>query len=233
MAIESGFQVRLGIYEIDGDVVNLRAEIWRLLEPRLDAIIAAYLTNVFQVAPLYRKRMDENRKSFADTFKFYTERLLNKPFDEQWVKDAYDRAAAEIKVGLDMRNRGASSIAVLNDLSKCIFERNRFSARKGFRLLNAATRIFMLDTANAVACHNSVEAQRAKKRTDELADAIKSFAGAVEGVRQIVANVISSISSTSDKLAELANTASGQTNTAAYAAEDTASRIGSIAAATD
>jgi len=31
MAVEPGFQVRLGIYQIDADVVHLRAEIWRLL----------------------------------------------------------------------------------------------------------------------------------------------------------------------------------------------------------
>jgi methyl-accepting chemotaxis protein len=233
MAVEPGFQVRLGIYEIDADVVNLRAEIWRLLAPRLDAIIAAYLAHILEVAPLYRKKMEEGRKSYTDTFKYYTERLLNNPFDEEWVKDAYDRAAAEIKSGLDMRTRSATAIALLNDLSKCIYEHNRFSPRKGFRLLNAATRIFMLDAANAVASHNSMEVQQAKTRSDELTNAIKSFARSVDGVREIIASVAKSISSTSDQLAELGKTASGQTDMAAHAAEDTASRIGSIAAATD
>ncbi|MGO9699483.1 MAG: methyl-accepting chemotaxis protein [Xanthobacteraceae bacterium] len=233
MAIEPGFEVRLGIYRIDADVVSLRGEIWRLLAPRLDAIIAAYLANVFQVAPLYRKKMEESRKSYADMIKLYTERLLNNPFDEAWVQDAYDRAAAEIKVGLDMRNRSASSIALLGDLNECMSHRYRFSPRKGFRLINAATRIFMLDAANAVACHNKVEVQQAKERTDALANAIEQFAHAVEGVRQTVSNVIGAISSASDQLAELARTASNQTAVASHAAEDTASRIGSIAAATD
>jgi len=233
MAVESGFQVRLGIYRIDADIVKLRGEIWRLLAPRLDQIIAAYLDHVLEVAPLYRKRMEENRDAYARATVFYTQRLLNNPFDEQWVKDAYDRAAFESKNGLDMRTRSAGSIALLNGLTECIFEHNRFSPRKGFRLLNAATRIFMMDAANAVACHNSMEVQEAKKRTDELANAIKSFASAVEGVRGTIANVAASISSTSDQLAELAKTASGQTNAAAHAAEDTADRIGSIAAATD
>ena len=99
--------------------------------------------------------------------------------------------------------------------------------------MNAATRIFMLDAANAVACHNSMEVQQAKARSEELANSIKSFARSVDGVREIIANVAKSISSTSDRLAELGKTASGQTDMAAHAAEDTASRIGSIAAATD
>ena len=233
MPIEPGFQVQLGIYGIDAEVVDLRAEIWRLLAPRLDLIIAGYLANVVRVAPLYRKKMEEGRKSFTDMTKFYTERLLSNPFDEEWVKDAYDRATAEIKAGLDMRSRAASSIALLNDLSNCVFNHYRFSPRKGFRLLNAATRVFMLDAANAVACHNSIEVEQARQRTDGLANAIENFARAIEGVRQIVATVVKSISSTSDQLAELASAASAQTNTAAQAAEGTAFRIGGIAAATD
>ncbi len=233
MAVEPGFQVRLGIYEIDDDVVDLRAEIWRLLAPRLDSIVATYLAHILKVAPLYRKKMEEGRKAYTDRFKYFMERLLNNPFDEEWVKDAYDRATAEASSGLDMRSRSAITIAVLNDLSKCIYEHHRFSPHKGFRLLNAATRIFMLDAANAVACYNSMEVQQAKARSEELANSIKSFAHSVDGVREIIANVAKSISSTSDRLAELGNTASGQTDMAAHAAEDTASRIGSIAAATD
>jgi len=233
MAIEPGFQVRLGIYGIDAETVSLRAEIWRLLAPGLDTIIADYLANVAQVAPLYRRKMEASRESYADTLKFYTERLLNNPLDEQWVKDAYDRARTEIKAGLDMRNRSASSIALLGELNKSLFARHRFSPCKGFRLLNAATRVFMLDAANAVACHNSIEAQGARERADELAGSVKNFGETVGGVRQIVANVVQSISSTSDHLAELAKTASGQANMAARAADDTASRVVSIAAATD
>ena len=233
MDIEPGFQVRLGIYQIDGSVIDLRPEIWRLLAPRLDTIIAGYLVHVIQVAPLYRKKMEDGRKSFTDLTKHYTERLFSNPFDEVWVKDAYDRATAEMKVGLDMRSRGALSIALLNDLNKSVCNQYRFSPSKGFQLLNAATRIFMLDTANAVACHNSVEAKQARQRTDQLANAIKNFSGAVEGVRHTVGKVVNSITSTSDQLAELAKAASGHTDTAAHAAEDTAARIAGIAEATD
>ena len=233
MAIEPGFQVRLGIYRIDAETINLRGEIWRLLGPRLDTIIASHIANVIECAPLYRTKIEEGRKSHTDTIKFYTKKLLHNPFDEEWVKDAYDRANFEIKTGFDMRSRGAISISLLNDLNSCIFEHYRFLPRKGLRLLNAATRIFMLDAANAVACHNSVEVQQAKKRTDELGSAIENFSRAIEDVRGVVENVVKSISSTSDQLAELAKTASGQTNTATQAAEDTASKISAIATAAE
>jgi hypothetical protein len=160
MAIEPGFQVRLGIYGIDAEVLTRRAEIWRLLAPRLDTIIAAYLENVLRVAPLYRKRMDEGRKSYTEGIKFYTERLFDNPYDERWVQDAYDRAAGEAKAGLDMRARSAVSIALLHDLSETVASRHRFSPRKCMRIMDAATRIFMLDNANAVACHISRRDQK-------------------------------------------------------------------------
>ncbi len=67
MAIEPGFQVRLGIYGIDDRVVNLRPEIWRLLAPRLDRIIENYLANVIRVAPLYRKKMSLDIRSLPAT----------------------------------------------------------------------------------------------------------------------------------------------------------------------
>ncbi len=229
MAIEPGFQVRLGIYGIDGGVIARRAAIWSLLEPRLDAIIAGYLANVIRAAPAYRRRMEENRQAFTDASKLYTRRLLHHPFDEAWVRDAYDRAAAEMKTGLDMRARSAWSIAVLNDFSTCAFDRYRWTPRKAAALVNAATRLFMLDAANAVACHHSMQVRQAKLRTDELAQAIESFSSAVEGVRQAVGGAVASISSTSDRLGQLARAAAEQTGTAASAAADTAARIGSIA----
>jgi methyl-accepting chemotaxis protein len=233
MAVEPGFQVRLGIYGIDADIVLQRAQIWRLLAPRLDAVIEVYLANVLKVAPLYREKMSEVRHSYVESVKFYTQRLLSNPFDEQWVQDAYDRAAAESKAGLDMRARSALSIALLNDLSGCIAARSRLIPRNGFKLLNAATRVFLLDNANAVACHNTLSAQKAKKRGDVLADAIKTFAQAVEGVRTTVAEVVQSITATSDRLANSAKAASGQADAATSAAVDTAAQIAHIAAATD
>jgi methyl-accepting chemotaxis protein len=233
MAIEPSFQIRLGIYGIDAGIVEVRSAIWRLLAPRLEAIISAYLAKVFDIAPFYRSKMEEARKPYAETVRFYTERLLTNPFDEHWVKDAYDRAAAEIKVGLDMRNRGACSIALLNDLSARVSSHYRFSPRQGFRLLNAASRIFMLDTANAVACHNAMQVQKSRERSEALTAAVDNFGDAVHNVRRTVTEVVNSIGSTSDRLAELAQKASGQAGAAARAAQNTASQIGGIASATD
>lgn len=232
MGIEPGFQVRLGIYRIDSEIIALRNEIWALLDPRLDAIVDAYLANVLKVAPLFRARMDEYREAHKREVRTYTDKLLNNPFDENWVRDAYDRAGSEIKTGLDMRARGSLYGYVLVEFNGDVARRYRFSPRRGFRLIDAATRIFMLDAANAVACHNSIEVNKSSARADHLTRAIQEFAQTVDNVRQSVVDAVESLSSASAQLAALGGAAFGQVEAAVQTADDTAVIIQGIAAAT-
>jgi len=233
MAIEPGFQVRLGIYRVDPGVIASRSEIWMLLAPHLDATIRDHSANVIKCAPFYEERIEKGRAAHAHTIKTYTEKLLCNPFDEQWVRDAYDRAAFEIQTGFDARSRGAISNSILVHLNAFILERYRLSPRRAIRIADAATRIFMLDAANAVACHNSAEVQQAKSRTDELGRAIQDFSHAVEGVRRSAESAVQSLETTLNQLDQLASAASGQTNMATRAAEDTAFKIGAIAEAAE
>jgi methyl-accepting chemotaxis protein len=233
MSIESGFQVRLGIYRIDSEIMASRSEIWTLLAPHLGSIVEAYLANVVRCAPIFRKRMEDYKRRYLEEAETYTRKLLNNPLDENWIKDAYERAALEIANGLDMRSRGSLSIYILAELNNHISKRHRFSPQKGFRLVDAATRILMLDAANAVACHNSIEVDKSKARANELANAIQEFGRTVEGVRRSVVSAVKSLGSTSDELAALAGSASGQVNTATQGADDTAFKISTIAAATE
>src|SRR5208282_1688506 len=146
---------------------------------------------------------------------------------------AYTRAKAEIKGGQDLRTRGAMAIFILTELNKLIIARHRFSVQKAMRLMKAATQVFMLDVANAVACHNALEAEQAQARADQLDAAIREFRYAIDSVRQSVDTAVRSFGSTSDQLAELASVAASQANTASQAAEDTALKVTSIARATE
>jgi methyl-accepting chemotaxis protein len=233
MAIESGFQVRFGIYRIDSEVDLLRRDIWAVLAPHLHAIIEAHYDNVIKHAPFFEDKIKKDRAALVQKTFSETKRLLLNPFDEQWVENAYERAKFEIENGFDMRSRAAIATSILTHLNKYILARHRFSALKAIRLADAASRVFMLDAANAIACHNSMEVQQAKTRAEELGAAIQEFGQAVDGVRLAVESAVKSLGSTSDQLAELANAAASQANMASQAAEDTAFKINTIAAATE
>jgi methyl-accepting chemotaxis protein len=233
MTIEAGFRVRLGIYRIDPEVDALRRQIWDVLAPDIEAVLNAYYDNAIVHAPFYKERIERNRPELLRGAIKATKRLLLEPFDESWIQYAYRRAEAELDGGQDLRTRGAMAIFILTELNRLVIARHRFSVRKAMRLMKAATQVFMLDVANAVACHNALEAQQAKGRANQLDAAIREFGDTVDAVRQSVDAVVRSFGSTSDQLAELASAAASQSNTASLAAEDTAFKVTSIAQATD
>ena len=57
MAIEPGFQVRLGIYRIDSEIDLLRRDIWAVLAPHLHAIIEAHYDNTIKCAPYFAEKI--------------------------------------------------------------------------------------------------------------------------------------------------------------------------------
>jgi methyl-accepting chemotaxis protein len=233
MTIEPGFKVRLGIYRIDPEVMALRREVWDVLAPHIEAVIGAYYDNARVHAPFYKDTIDHNRPRRLRGAADATKKLLLEPWDEAWVENAYTRAQGEIKVGLDMRSRGAMAIFMLTELNKLIIAHHRFSVPKAMRLMKAATQIFMLDAANAIACHNALEARQGKARADQLDAAIEAFGRAIDSVRQSMDTAVRSFGSTSDQLAQLTSAAADQAHTASQAARDTAAKVTSIAAATE
>jgi methyl-accepting chemotaxis protein len=132
-----------------------------------------------------------------------------------------------------MRSRGAMAIFILTELNRLIIARHRFSVPKAMRLIKAATQVLMLDVANAVSCHNVLEAKQGKARADQLEAAIRECGAAVDGVRQTVNTAAQSFDATSNQLAQLASAASRQASAASQAAVDTALKVKSIAAATE
>jgi hypothetical protein len=53
MVLEPGFHVRLGVYDINAEVLTLRSEIWALLEPHLAGILHRNMERVAIHIPLY------------------------------------------------------------------------------------------------------------------------------------------------------------------------------------
>jgi methyl-accepting chemotaxis protein len=233
MTIEPGFTVRLGIYRIDPDVDALRGEIWDVLAPDIEAIFNAYYDNAIVHAPFYKERIERTRPELIRGAVKATKKLLLEPFDETWVEYAYRRAKAEIEGGQDLRTRGAMAVFILTELNRLIIARHRFSVQKAMRLMKAATQVFMLDMANAVACHNTLEAEQAQARADQLDSAIREFRSAIDSVRRSVDAAVKSFESTSGQLAELAGVAASQASKANEAAEDTTVKVTSIARAAD
>jgi len=233
MTLDPAFEVRLKVYRIDSQTISLRSEIWSVLDPHLDAILEAYLTNVFNAVPFYRAQLNEHASVHKQQVRRHIEQLLKNPFDEAWIDNAQKRAIEERNAGLDMRTRCAFYGYVIPELTRLVSRLWWWRPLKAFRLLDAASRIFMLDTANAMACHNALDAQRSAERSDLLAGAIQEFAQEVDKVRHAVANATGSLGTASQDLAGMSSSALQQVGAAAKAANDTTAKVQNIAKAAE
>jgi methyl-accepting chemotaxis protein len=233
MALEPSFQVRLDIYEIDADVRALRPKIWAMLGPRLVAFLHRHVDKVQARVPHYTLLFAKSGDQLTALNFEYTKRLFLNDFDENWVQDAYDRARCESEFGLDMRSRGAIWQSILHEFSKVVRRKYWFSTATAVRLLDATTRLMILDVANAVVCHNAAEVKRAKARGIELASAIEEFSRTAQSLRAGVGAAMELMKKMSDDLDKFSSTALSEVNSGVRAAADTASRVEKIASATE
>ncbi len=233
MPIPAPYEVRLAAYGIDQSIDRDRRAVWEMLQPHLAGILERHLERAARFAPALAETLTKHRTAYLQVITASTAKLFVNPFDEQWVADAEARARFEIEHGLDSRSRPVVARSILAELSTLVSRRHRFSSRRAVRLLDIATRVLMLDAANAAACHNAAAAAGARADNDELARAIKEFVAAAEGVRGAISGAVADLAATSDRLTSLAATASKQATTAAGAAEQTGEDVRTTANAAD
>ena len=117
MTIPSAYQVGLGLYAIDAQTLALRAEVWKILGPHLDAIMEKHFTSVRTHAPFYSDMLTKQGGAYKGLALKYTERLFCNPYDEQWVEDCKVRMKAEIELRHDMRSRSGVELTILTELN--------------------------------------------------------------------------------------------------------------------
>jgi methyl-accepting chemotaxis protein len=233
MAISSAYQLGLGMYGLDGDTSAARGEVWRLLEPHLDALIDRYLDNVLAFTPEYHDTIQAHGTEFRAVIRKYTERLFVRPFDEAWINDVKTRVEEEVALGLDMRTRGVISKYLLTGLQQLVVGRPTLNKRRAMRIVDMGTRVLLLDEANAVALHYNAQAKAAKLRDSRLGSAIEAFGQAIGSIRSSMTEAAASLKDTSNDLTGAAGQALDQVQTASRAAVDSAGNVNIMAAATE
>jgi methyl-accepting chemotaxis protein len=227
MVLKPSFGVRLGIYEINDEVLATRGAVWHLLEPNLDAILCRHREKVETHFP-HRGLAALIAESFE-----YIKRLFLNEFDELWARDAYARADREAEFGVDVRARIALWQTILRDFSRIVRRKYRFQAERGAKLVDVTTRLMVLDIANAAACHDEMRTKHAGLRGEQLGTAITAFSKTIAGLRAAVASAVDRLAATSRDLNYLSDTALSQVAAGGKAADDTTFRICKIAAAAE
>jgi methyl-accepting chemotaxis protein len=232
MPLPPAFEVRRAIYGADAEIDDDRREIWRLLETHLEDIVKKHLDRSIIFAPVLADTLRNNYADFLESIVAGTRRLFTEPFDERWAAHAVSRARFELERGLDVRSRPVQAKSILCGFAEIVARRHRFRPRQIARLYDVATRILMLDVANAVACHKSAEVENAKVRSDELSGAIEEFGRTVNSVRAAINSTAAALGETSRDLAELAQASIAGANNASKAANETVTDGVAMAAVT-
>src|SRR5262245_3019806 len=99
-----------------------------MLKPELPRILARHIEKVDLYTPYSHSRLDKSGQEFRAQVAHYMERYYTRPFDEQWIADAKERAAAEAHIGFDMRQRYSLAQTIMQELCGIVRRRHRWSA---------------------------------------------------------------------------------------------------------
>jgi methyl-accepting chemotaxis protein len=233
MPIPVPYLIGLQMYEIDDEVLALRAEVWRYLGPMMDMICDRHFAKILKFTPFYEEALKESAEEWRRLVIHYTSRLFLNPFDEKFAEDALERVEIEIGLAADMRTRGTIAQSILTNFSRELRRRYGLSRRKALQLTDVAQRVLTLDASNAIVLHYTAQVRAAKKRGNELSGAIKKFDKAIKTGRSYVSNAVQSLTDNAAKLARLAGSATQGSGVATKAALNTATNVSTMAAAVE
>ena len=234
MSLPSAAEIGLKMYGIDSETLALRGQVWTILEPHIAEISRSYMAMSIEHAPYYHETLRKNAPRIQAVIEAHTKALFTEPFDKKWIVSAKERVREEIELGYDMRNRGVINRAVLSSLSLTLGRRWGANKAHAMKLMDVATRILMLDVANAVALHHhDVQRGTAHAHRDELDAAIQEFQSSVDDVRRTLDRGVIALKETATRLIGFAEQASAQCDGAAKAATSAVSHVAHIASATE
>lgn len=234
--IPPAFQVRLGLYGFAAESEQeraLRAQLWGLIAPITAKAIDRMIDAADKMTPLYAKTLDKNREAIRQTTLQAMERHCTRPFDAEWVEDAYERARFEIRIGLDMRARATIIRALMSAFFHVAGKKYFYSGAKVAALSDVMTRLALLDNANAIFCHNELAVNQSKERGDRLEAAIGRFGTTMDQVRAAIANAVNELGASSQRLSSLAKNSTEHANLAANIAGNSARDADGMASAAE
>ena len=233
MALAPEFQIAFDIYKLDMEPTPLRLEIWRLLEPHLDAILDEHSRHVVEHIPVYRDALTGKQAPYLTLVKDHLRRLFTRPFDENWPRESVERVKGEVQHGFDARSRPAIVRSILSGLST-ILHRRRFASRHGVDcMMQEAMNVLMLDVATSVGLHHDNQIRQIRKRSSELVDAVGNFGKVIQDLREVRRADVRALGETASGLRQLAARAEADARMAALGAADTLTTANTMAGAAE
>jgi methyl-accepting chemotaxis protein len=235
MALPADVVVGLEIFRIPQDLEGLRQRrrIWKYLAPHLPEAIDRHIEDMIKHVPALREALMRDRQAYRDLVFRHTESLFTAPLSEKHLAEAKERAKFEIMLRYDMRGRATISQSVIECLVEELKHSRFVSKRAVLEMIELATRMLAMDTVGSIARHYQERAHDSKTKAIELGEAIHQFSQTIQAGRGLATTSVASLGETAGELTELARHGAEQAETAARAADDTASNVARVADATE
>lgn len=231
-AAPAALQERLRFAGIDEETRNDIREVWRIVEPKLSALLAdfyAYLGRTPAMAALVGSQ--QGRLQGAQ--RQHWEQLFSGRFDSAYAESIRRIGHVHHRIGLEPSWYIGGYQFVLTHLTAMVTQHHRFGRARLIRHLNALQKAVMLDLDMAISIYQEelVEAQR--RREQELEGAVSTFWNRVQGLLTEVDSRTAEMARTSGAMANTARGSSDEASRAVSEAEATSRNIATIAAATE
>lgn len=235
MALPGDVLVGFKLFHIPEDETTLRGlrRVWKYLAPVLPAAIDRFVDDSLEYVPMLREKLGKERRAFSDLVFHYIEYLFTERASEKHLVAQKERVEFEVKLGLDMRSRVTINQHMIDALIDNLRRSRWVSKKAALDMTELATRFLSLEATGSIAFHYQAKVREARARMAELREAIQSFSETIKAGRGLAASSVTALGETAGALAELAHRGADEAETAAQAANDTASNVTRVANATE
>lgn len=227
------FELRRALYGIDADTQAALKDVWAFGQPAIEAAIEDGLDTVIRMKVPRWRVMIAHRSEIAALSRDYVPVLFTGRFGEDWVDAMTALSKAELGFGFDARHRTSVNRFIFSALMKAIGRRYRFRGAAIARLSDAVGRVMLLDVTCAVVLQGNQQVRDAERRSEHVGAAIATFRGTVDGLRDSMTGLATSLTHTSDHLTTLATGATSDSHAAVEASAGASANAAATAGSTE
>jgi methyl-accepting chemotaxis protein len=223
---------RLHFIGIDTGTRAMLPDLWRILEPELEPILARFYAHV-RTEPMLDRMIGARQNSLEKAQTRHWSRLFSGQFDADYAASIDRIGRIHQKIGLEQRWYVAGYQFVLSELTSILARKFRFSAKKACSHITALNKVVMFDLDLALSTYQAVLIEERAARNAALATALDSFDASVRSVLSVVDESAMRLQGTAENLTDLAKGAFDEADAANHASLETSGNVQSVATATE
>ncbi|MBC2858765.1 globin-coupled sensor protein [Stappia sp. 28M-7] len=223
---------RLEFARIDEATRKTLRDLWTVVEPNLDGILAGFYKHLV-MEPSLRELLGNRQAALESAQKTHWQRLFSAKFDEDYESSINRIGRAHSRIGLEPRWYIAGYQFVLNELTAVVLKRHRFSVTKAQGALQALNKAVLLDLDYAISTYQQILMEEQEARTRCLSEAIDRFKDKVEASLATVDKAADTMQKRADTLSSVAGAASHEAISASAASEQTSTSVQTVASAAE